>query len=313
MSRDKFSLNSSVTSATILPVVHVYEDRITGSGTAFAVDSRGLLLTAKHVLADGRFLNDSELWPFHDGTYFVLYPVLGDGGVEYEWLPVTHVGYSSRVDIALIRVGLPKRPYIKSWSGCFPVQKIQLGLPTIGERCIAIGCTKISFTPEASKNEIERRVVGGRIKHIFYPYRDKSMLHSPTISLDSELLPGMSGGPVISVESGSVVGVVSSGGLSGISFACLIHRAMCLPTGERELDGTTELLWARVASGTVRADVSGFSSMYNGSMVVSKLRLPDEQQLSLRDVEDFKVDEAGWAIQIDYLGEAEDARCHFDN
>ena len=173
-----------------------YSDRIIGS--AFFVDSSGLLITNYHVIA-------SEVDPAYKG-YSRLYIFMGDAASPR--IRARVVGWDKTMDLALIKADI-KPEYVFS-----VIDRVE---PSIGETIYAIG------SPVALDRTVTQGIVSA-LGRRFLPLGD-------VIQIDAAVNGGNSGGPVINRE-GRLVGIVFAGyeRFQGLNFAVPAERlAAALP------------------------------------------------------------------------------------
>ncbi|MDR2470731.1 MAG: S1C family serine protease [Treponema sp.] len=185
-----------------------YPDRVLGS--AFFVDSSGLLITNYHVIA-------SEVDPAYEG-YSRMYIRMGDASSPR--IRARAVGWDKAMDLALIRADY-KPEYV------FPV--VDRVIPQAGDTVYAIG----------SPGGLEKTVTQGIVSALgrrFLPLGD-------VIQIDAAVNGGNSGGPVID-RAGRLVGIVFAGApqYQGLNFAVPAERlAAALPAMIR--GGRAERPW----------------------------------------------------------------------
>ena len=173
-----------------------FPDRILGS--AFFVDSSGLLITNYHVIA-------SEVDPKYKG-YSRMYIRMGDASSPR--IRARAVGWDKAMDLALIKADY-KPEYV------FPV--VDRIIPKIGDTVYAIG------SPVGLEKTVTQGIVSA-LGRRFLPLGD-------VIQIDAAVNHGNSGGPVIDRE-GRLVGIVFAGvdRLQGLNFAVPAERlAAALP------------------------------------------------------------------------------------
>jgi hypothetical protein len=81
--------------------------------------------------------------------------------------------------------------------------------------------------------------VEGEVTRVFFPHRDRGLLPFPCFEVCGDFVPGMSGGPIFN-QRDQVCGVVSSGGISGISYGTVLWPVLGV-----EFDGLRLLDLAR--------------------------------------------------------------------
>jgi S1-C subfamily serine protease len=171
-------------------------DRVLGS--AFFVDTSGLLITNYHVIA-------SEVDPTYEG-YSRMYIRMGDASSAR--IPAKVIGWDNAMDLALIKAEFTPE-YIFS-----VVDRV---IPQVGETVLAIG----------SPGGLEKTVTSGIVSaqgRRFLPLGD-------VIQIDAAVNHGNSGGPVVDTK-GRLVGIVFAGieQYPGLNFAVPAERlAAALP------------------------------------------------------------------------------------
>jgi S1-C subfamily serine protease len=167
-------------------------------GSAFFVDSSGLMITNYHVIA-------SEVDPTYEG-YSRLYIRLGDSGSAR--IPAKVIGWDKTMDLALIKAEV-KPEYVFS-----PVDWV---IPQVGDTVLAIG------SPVGLEKTVTRGIVSA-LGRRFLQIGD-------VIQIDAAVNQGNSGGPVVDTE-GRLVGIVFAGveQYEGLNFAVPAERlAAALP------------------------------------------------------------------------------------
>ena len=173
-----------------------YPDRLIGS--AFFVDTSGLLITNYHVIA-------SEVDPAYKG-YSRIYVRMGDASSPR--IRARVIGWDKAMDLALIKADI-KPEYV------FPV--VDRVIPRIGDTVYAIG------SPVGLEKTVTQGIVSA-LGRRFLPLGD-------VIQIDAAVNGGNSGGPVVDRE-GRLVGIVYAGieRLQGLNFAVPAERlAAALP------------------------------------------------------------------------------------
>ncbi|MDR2072125.1 MAG: trypsin-like peptidase domain-containing protein [Spirochaetaceae bacterium] len=202
-----------------------YPDRILGS--AFFVDSSGLLITNYHVIA-------SEVDPSYEG-YSRMYIRMGDASSPR--IRARAVGWDKAMDLALIKADY-KSDYV------FPV--IDRGIPKAGDTIYAIG----------SPGGLEKTVTQGIVSALGRRF----LQLGDVIQIDAAIHPGNSGGPIIDRD-GRLVGIAFAGveQYQGLNFAIPAERlAAALPAMLK--GGKAERPWlgltiAEAGSSSLRAEI----------------------------------------------------------
>jgi S1-C subfamily serine protease len=171
-------------------------DRVLGS--AFFVDTSGLLITNYHVIS-------SEVDPTYEG-YSRMYIRMGDASSAR--IPAKVVGWDKAMDLALIKAEFTPE-YVFS-----VVDRV---IPQVGDTVLAIG------SPGGLEKTVTSGIVSARGRR-FLPLGD-------VIQIDAAVNHGNSGGPVVDTG-GRLVGIVFAGieQYPGLNFAVPAERlAAALP------------------------------------------------------------------------------------
>lgn len=238
----------------VMPVVAMRGNQYRPLGTAFAISSQGILLTARHVVDEGlnfpggwgpkEALRDTGDWTL--GVLYVREPLPGeqlDTDLFGGFLPGRAVHMRSDLDIAALTVELP----INVDTG-EPVRllasRLSPGLPAVGSHCFAVGYHSMRCQTGDPADDgglaihQSLSVSRGQVEALHVPRRDAFNLPFPCFQCSARFDGGMSGGPVIG-DNGAVIGVVCSsfgtteaGGHT--SYASLIAPALML-----EIEATT--------------------------------------------------------------------------
>jgi S1-C subfamily serine protease len=183
-------------------------------GSAFFVDSSGLLITNYHVI-------ESEVDPKYKG-YSRLYIRMGDSTSPR--VPAHVIGWDKALDLALIKTEIGTE-YVFSI-----VDRVT---PRVGDTVIAIG-TPLGFEKTVTSGIVSS--VGRRLLQI-----------GDVIQIDAAINPGNSGGPVVDNE-GRLVGVAFAGTFphQGLNFIIPAERlAAALPAMMK--GGRVERPWLGIA------------------------------------------------------------------
>jgi S1-C subfamily serine protease len=171
-------------------------DRVLGS--AFFVDSSGLLITNYHVIS-------SEVDPGYEG-YSRMYIRMGDGASPR--IPAKVLGWDKAMDLALIKAELSPE-YVFS--------VVDWMIPQVGDTVYAIG----------SPGGLEKTVTSGIVSALGRRF----LQIGDVIQIDAAVNHGNSGGPVVD-KAGRLVGIVFAGieQYPGLNFAVPAERlAAALP------------------------------------------------------------------------------------
>ena len=209
-----------------------------GHGTGFIVDTKGLILTNQHVVANAQ----KVVVTLADGTD----------------LPARVLGEDPLTDIAVLRVDRKGLPTVT------PGRSTDL---MIGEWVVAMG-NPYAYLLGNAEPTVTVGVVSATSRNIL-PTGEQTGLYLDMIQTDAAINPGNSGGPLTNAL-GEVVGVnssifSSSGGSVGLGFAIPIERALRV-ADEIIRSGSVRRAW-------VGLDVEGAAAMRNwksqGGVVVS--------------------------------------------
>jgi Trypsin-like peptidase domain len=108
--------------------------------------------------------------------------------------------------------------------------ELNVATPRIGQKVVAYGFTK-SATRRAADDPFlfetthRFRHVEGVVSEVRWPHRDLGMMPWPCFAVEADFDPGMSGGPIFNSQS-QVCGVVSSGGILGLSWGSILWPAL---------------------------------------------------------------------------------------
>jgi S1-C subfamily serine protease len=215
-------------------------------GSAFFVDSSGLMITNYHVIA-------SEVDPEYEG-YSRAFIRTGTAGSNR--IPVKVIGWDKALDLALIKAEITP-DYVFSI--------IDRAVPLIGESIYAIG----------SPAGLEKTVTQGIVSALGRRF----LSIGDCIQIDAAVNHGNSGGPVVDTE-GRLVGIVFAGAeqFQGLNFAVPAERlAAALPA--LIAGGKAERPWlgltlSETAQGTEVIYVAPFTP-------ASEQRLPEGMALSM--------------------------------
>lgn len=161
-------------------VVSRGEDGQGGVGAAFCV-AEGKFLTCAHVVksyAIGEYYDDQEFM-----SQNVELELSRDG----RSVPARMVAVSLRSDIALLEADLPSNVLVLADSKGYAA----------GEPVVVVG------SPKGYENSVSEGIIGGLDRIVFC--HDGAPKH---VFTDAKILPGNSGGPMVSMVDGKVVGMV---------------------------------------------------------------------------------------------------------
>lgn len=232
----------------IMPVVVVAERAMVCAGTAFNVANFGLMMTARHVIDHA-----IELQRGTPGSWIGVQYVGPSAGQDVPDLlggpmPISSASINAALDLALLQHPLPH-----DGAGPMPLKlpalPLRPRLPAVGAEVIALGYNLFDFEFDGMDSsrvvmagQQEFAVARGQVTEVFPSCRDSAMLHFPSFQTDARYDAGMSGGPVIDVRTGRVVGVVCSSyegesdSTGYVSFASALAPAFALEV-LAEVDG----------------------------------------------------------------------------
>lgn len=248
-------LELSKSNSSVVPVVVITAETIHCVGTAFCISSRGLWVTARHVV-EGRH-GALALRDQNPGSRIALIWV--GSGLEHD-VPELLGGAvvvrriarhpASGSDLALLEAG---RPNIE-----FPPLQLSARLPVAGTPILGLGYARLDVESDIKTGQMRNvniepnfHVSTGRVLQLFHDGRDtfKDLDGNftgklPTVCFETSARfdSGMSGGPVLD-PIGSVCGVISTGleqrpdEMMDTSFVSAMPYLfmMGLPVGDRTL------------------------------------------------------------------------------
>lgn len=255
-----------LTQSFVMAVVHYRDNKVRCLGTCFSISSRGLLVTARHVVEEVKQIYAVAPSNEFCGVLCVCpeptpeQPKNTVGGV----LPIIDVWTNPFLDLALMLVELPVHDETKEY---LPMGMLALspGIPDTGQPCIGLGYTSMEW--EARKAELPEisqsyNATRGTLEQIHFPRRDQR-LDFPCFLTDARYDLGMSGGPIIAANGHGVCGVICSGtemadpSIPRISYGSLVGPVLVMSLKMTSGDVTKEFfLWDLVRGGAVFCDMS---------------------------------------------------------
>lgn len=246
---------------SVMPLVAQLGEELRLLGTCFAISNHGLVLTASHVLDEGKkLLAEDRNWTL--GALYIAEPGPSDdvpdllGGLIF----ANRIHTSDEFDIGLMHLDLPVR--VETGSPLkMPALMMGPALPNVGETCFTLGYheMKVFDSPTNDRKKTIQKSFSaskGEIEDIHFPRRDTENLKYPCFQTSMRHDPGMSGAPVIS-ESGAVIGVVCSA-IKGqpIYYASLIGLSLFLQVDSQDDKGNAQksFLYDFVSGGAVPVD-----------------------------------------------------------
>lgn len=266
---DSLSLPINLLQTSVLPVVLVKNDRMRSLGTCFAISNHGLCMTAKHVIEEVPYLEDSEGHRTVDGALGALYispdpPDDGSADLMGGFIPMSTANTIAGVDIAIMHLRLPTNVETGEFIQ-FPAQPLRLDFPKDGERLLALGyeAGEWMFDNDDVHTLSQTFTASTGFAGAVHPTgRDKVVMPTPCFQTSAPFRSGMSGGPVIAAQDGRVLGVVSTGfeveeGEAPISYATPVAPSMVISLQGRdpaEDKDSTHFLWDFAQGGALTVD-----------------------------------------------------------
>lgn len=260
-----------------MPLVHWNGISFRGIGSCFAISSHGLFLTARHnieesfprLFARGHCLGRPAVE--EDGSLYVVYVERTEddrleGELTTGLCQVGGINFYDKIDIALFSA--PK-PECRGKTLDFSHFTLDFEVPSLNDECLALGYPQMNWNPrEGAQDRLafnvyqSFRASRGKVEELHLPERDKFMVNYPAFRTSAPFHPGMSGGPVFSLKTGGIIGVVSTSirpqGLSEpfTSYAALITPAAFLRHPARSPDGIIRphYVWDFIQAGSVVAN-----------------------------------------------------------
>lgn len=251
-----------------MPIICKKDGTIKALGTCFAISSKGLMVTARHVLDEViKFQKETR----DDDTAWIGALYLSDEEVpshpeEYTriLLPIENAWQSDLLDIALLKLELP----IHDVTGApLPIGMLPLspGIPAHEMYCVGMGYSALEISESDSglpRIYQSYHAARGIIEEIYFPRRDR-LLNFPCFLTDARFDLGMSGGPIY-YENPGVCGVICSGfnfgenNIPTTSYGSFIGPALALVLEARTKGGKPEkcFLWDLVVSGELFLDAT---------------------------------------------------------
>jgi hypothetical protein len=155
-------------------------------------------------------------------------------------VPSTDEEDNRSVDVSLIQLSPlpPSIPAYEDFRRWFV--EINVAPPSVGSRMTAYGFAKSQIKPDQDPNSFicsnAKVKVEGEVTQVFFPRRDHGFLPFPCFEISGDFVPGMSGGPIFN-RNHQVCGVISSGGIPGISYGAVLWPVLGVEfRGARLLD-----------------------------------------------------------------------------
>lgn len=234
----------------MLAIAVLRGDELEPRGTGFLI-GQSLALTATHVI------NDVFMESSCSESSVVAQQIVDRGEATLLWhvrdiyrFPSAAEGDDHPLDIALLRL----KPHGDRVAAIEDHRRwffeLNIATPKVGQRVVAYGFSKSEVQRDPAEPFVFNLAhafhrVEGFVSDVQWPHRDLGLLSFPCFAVAADFEPGMSGGPVFN-DRDQVCGVVSSGGIAGISWASVLWPALGI-----SLDGAYLLDHAR--KGTIRA------------------------------------------------------------
>lgn len=261
----------------VMALVWQRDGELTPLGTCFAITGDGLCLTARHVIEEAFSsqspATDVQSLQWNEGALYALYIAPAPPGHPTELeggpLPVDFVYLNPGVDVAMIKLRLPKHTVTGEWLP-IGVLRLRMALPKPGDLAFAFGyhamrSEKLDSDGPAYSQCQTLSASKGTVEEVHFGGRDRAFLPFPCFRVSSRYDGGMSGGPVMN-EAGQVIGVVCSSlgdpddGGGHISYASLIGPVLGMAldaTAAEDVKASRHFLWDLVTGGAVVADSTG--------------------------------------------------------
>src|SRR5690625_1370238 len=166
--------------------IEAISDQVTLTGSGFLFNDQGDIVTNAHVIKDADY----------------IYVRTANANIY----PAAVVGISDEIDIAVIRV-----PELANYASLTIETKNTM---EIGDEIIALG------SPHGFQNTVTTGIISGIERNFFVD----GFRYDNVLQISAQIMQGNSGGPLISRDSGKVVGINSVGTDDGtIGFSIPIH------------------------------------------------------------------------------------------
>ncbi len=118
--------------------------------------------------------------------------------------------------------------------------EINVAPPSVGSYVTAYGFAESEIEMDSDPNSFVCKnqpvKIEGQVKEVYFPRRDHGFLPFPCFEIEGDFRPGMSGGPIFN-ERNQVCGIVSSGGILGVSYGTVLWPLLAVEfQGRRMLD-----------------------------------------------------------------------------
>jgi hypothetical protein len=234
----------------VMPLIAECQGHFKPVGTGFIIHPSGIMMTARHVIAEAQRLAEEHTGvrgaPYGFNALYVsedkLSETMNVGGL----LPINWIRENEAFDIAICKVNLPI--HVETGELISTMQtRLSVNIPKPGERILAAGYHDMkmgevdwSDTAPVCDVAVATAYSTGQVVDIFPERRDAGFLRFPIAQGDARFKYGMSGGPVFN-EMGRVFGVVCSSLDDGnqrpyIGYVSMLWPAMLL-TLDASLNG----------------------------------------------------------------------------
>lgn len=232
----------------VILVLAAYRNgRLYPCGTAFLV-GRSLALTAWHVVDQpfDRADYDSRNLDFPDYGMVALQQVKNSEEALC-WrvksahsfpVPSSDDRDDRSIDVSLLQLlpfppTIPAHEEFRRW-----FVEINVAPPPLGSRVKAYGFAESrieqGLDPASFICNKARVKVEGEVTQVFFPHRDRGFLPFPCFEVSSDFVPGMSGGPIFN-QYDQVCGIVTSGGIQGVSYGAVLWPVLGVEYDGRRL------------------------------------------------------------------------------
>jgi len=226
------------------------DDELEPAGTGFLIGP-ALAFTASHVVSEA--IAESP----RRNCFVVASQIVNRGETPLLWnvrtvnrMPSAAEANDRPMDIALLELEPCGDRVVEIEENRRWFFELNVATPRIGQRVVAYGFSQSEIRRSESdslafESTHAFRRVEGIVSEVRWPFRDIGLLPFPCFAVHAEFEAGMSGGPVFN-DRYQVCGVVSCGGIPGVSWASIIWPALAI-----RLDGA--YLPDHARSGRIRA------------------------------------------------------------
>lgn len=235
----------------VLAIAVLGGEELTQLGTGFLI-GQSLAFTAAHVISDPFFRKSKD-----EDCFVVAYQVVNRGQTPLLWsirricrFPSVAGTDDRPLDIALLKLERHGEPVAEIEKHRRMFFGMNVAPPKVGQPVVAYGFAKSTIQSDPANPLVfdvghTFRRVEGQVSEIRSPYRDLALMPFPCFSVNADFEAGMSGGPVFNSQD-QICGIVSSGGIGGVSWASILWPSLAI-----KCEGTHLLDLAR--NGRIRA------------------------------------------------------------